>query len=83
MRLPDLTEHVEHFRQRVLADALQEATAAYWHRRAEAFEAALPRPGDYMGQASSEEYEARRMRVAEVASACRVRAAVSLGGGIE
>lgn len=83
MRLPDLTEHVDNFRRRVMADALQEATAAYWHRRAEAFDAALPRPGDYTGQASREEYEARRMRVAAIALACRERAALSLGGGIE
>lgn len=35
----DLAEHVEHFRARVLQDALAEATAAYWERRAETFEA--------------------------------------------
>lgn len=30
-------EYVEHFRHRVLQDALAEATAAYWMRRAEQF----------------------------------------------
>jgi hypothetical protein len=32
-----LVEDVEHFRRRVLQDALAEATSAYWHRRAEDF----------------------------------------------
>lgn len=35
----DLPEYVEHFRARVLQDALTEATAAYWLRRAEQFAA--------------------------------------------
>jgi hypothetical protein len=34
-----LVDHVEHFRWRVLQDALAEATAAYWERRAVAFDA--------------------------------------------
>ena len=32
-----VAEHVEHFRWRVLQDALAEATATYWERRAAAF----------------------------------------------
>jgi hypothetical protein len=32
-----LSEHVEHFQARVLQDALQEATASYWRRRAATF----------------------------------------------
>ncbi len=40
-RLPvdKLTVHIEHFRARVLQDALLEATANYWLRRAKTFEA--------------------------------------------
>lgn len=34
-----LDELVEHFRSRVLQDALNEATSAYWRRRAEDFAA--------------------------------------------
>jgi hypothetical protein len=34
-----LLDHLEQFRWRVLQDALQEATAAYWERRAETFAA--------------------------------------------
>lgn len=34
-----LGEYVEHFGRRVLQDALAEATASYWNRRARAFAA--------------------------------------------
>lgn len=34
-----LADYVEHFRARVLQDALAEATSSYWLRRAEAFDA--------------------------------------------
>ena len=83
MRGLDLTEHVEHFRARVLADALQEATRAYWHRRADALEAAMPRPGDFAGNATRAQLEAQRARLAAAALACRQRAELSLGGRIE
>lgn len=80
-RVPDLSQHVEHFRYRVLADALQEATAAYWQRRAETLEAALPRVGDFTGNATPEDLDERRMRLAAAALACRQRATLSLLGG--
>lgn len=35
----DLAVHIEHFRARVLQDALAEATTVYWLRRAKTFEA--------------------------------------------
>ena len=35
----DLAAHVEHFRARVLQDAIETATAAHWNRRAEQFAA--------------------------------------------
>jgi len=78
---PGLTEYVEHFRKRVVQDALAEATAIYWNARAERFEAALPRPGDFTGNATPEELEERRQRITECALACRHRATVSLIGG--
>lgn len=34
-----LVEHVDHFQHRVMQDALAEATAAYWRKRAADFEA--------------------------------------------
>jgi hypothetical protein len=38
VRLMDVLDHVEHFRARVVQDALAEATAGYWRRRAVTFE---------------------------------------------
>lgn len=74
MKLEDLGVHVEHFRYRVMQDALTEATAAYWRRRADLFAAALPRPDDYTGRATAAELEEQRLRVAEAVLACRQRA---------
>jgi len=75
----DLPEYVEHFRARVVQDALNEATASYWTRRAETFEAARHRPGiDYPGQASLDELRERWRDLTEIATACRNRATVSL-----
>lgn len=73
-----LREHVENFRRRVLQDALLEAEAAYWLRRAEAFEAARPRPGEYVGQATPLELAARDDRLVTTALACRRRAQLAL-----
>lgn len=78
MRRRDLDVHVEHFRARVLQDALNEATASYWLRRAEAFEAARPRIGDFHGQATPEHLRAKWDELTEIATACRNRAAVAL-----
>jgi hypothetical protein len=39
VKVTDLDAYVQHFRERVLQDALAEATAAYWLRRAAQFEA--------------------------------------------
>lgn len=51
MKLTDLPEHVDNFRRRVMADALQEATAAYWLRRAETFAAVGTAQCDEIAQA--------------------------------
>lgn len=61
--------------RRVLEDAYAEAAAAYWLRRAERFEAARPRSGDFVGQATAAELAALDARVAAAAQACRNRAA--------
>lgn len=51
MRLEDLSEYAEHFRQRTLQDLLQEATAGYWRRRAAAFDAVGNEECDEIAQA--------------------------------
>ena len=73
-----LAEQVEHFRHRVLADALKEATSIYWQRRATAFEAAMPKSTDFTGNTTEAEIVEQRDRLAETAAACRARASVSL-----
>lgn len=40
---------LDRFQRDVLLDSLQEATSAYWERRAEQLAEALPTPGDYPG----------------------------------
>ena len=42
MIFTDIADHVEHHRGRVLQDALAEATAHYWRRRAQTFRDATP-----------------------------------------
>ena len=51
MKITDLEEYVENFRRRVLQDALTEATAAYWTRRAAQFDAVGNKRCDEIAQA--------------------------------
>ena len=63
--------YLDQFTRRVIEDAMLQATAAYWRRRAADFEWARPRPGDFTGAASADELAARDRRLAETAEACR------------
>lgn len=67
---------VDHFRRRVLQDAYAEASAAYWRRRAQQFEAARPRVGDFPGQATAADLADQDARLAASAAACRHRASL-------
>ncbi len=62
---------IDHFRARILQDALTEATAQYWLRRAEQFEEAAPRLDEYRGTATRDELNDAWMRCHEAALACR------------
>lgn len=75
----NLADHISHFRARVLQDALTEATAAYFERRARQFEEAAPRPGEFSGRATRAELADRAARCLEVARACRQHAALLRG----
>lgn len=75
-----LEHHVDRIRARVLQDALSEATAAYWRRRAQWFRWAAPRPEDYTGQATPEELDARRQRLLGLAEQCERRAQLEKAG---
>lgn len=76
----DLAGHIEHFRGRVLQDALQEATAVYWERRAQTFEDAAPRPADFNGRATRAELAERAASCLGAARACRAHAGLLRGG---
>jgi hypothetical protein len=69
-----LAEYVDNFRRRVLQDALNEATASYWLRRAEDFERAKPRREKYRGQATDDDLRTAWQRCDQAAQACRARA---------
>ena len=74
----EVVEQVDQVARRIIIDALTEATAAYWHRRAEAFELAKPRLDDFHGQATHAELSAQWRRADETAKACRNRASLAL-----
>lgn len=68
-------DYSEQMRRRSVAEAIIGAMPATWLRRAEAFEWARPRPGEYTGQATAEEIAARDRRCRAAAVACRRHAA--------
>ncbi|WP_144009630.1 hypothetical protein [Enemella evansiae] len=59
---------------RGLIDTYQQATAAWWERRAEAFDWAAPRPGDFTGRATPEQVARRADHCREAARLCRAHA---------
>lgn len=78
-RARTVAEYVANFQRRILQDALAEATAAYWLRRAADTEAARARPGDYVpAHVTREERQARWDRLTALAQAYRNRATFAL-----
>jgi hypothetical protein len=70
---------IDHFRARILQDALTEATAQYWTHRAYQFQQAAPRLGEYHGNASREELNEAWTRCHATAAACRRHAELISG----
>jgi len=60
--------------RRVAQDALNEAAAATWWRKAEAYEWARPKPTDFNGNATPAELAERDRKLAAQAAACRHKA---------
>jgi hypothetical protein len=60
----------DHFRARILQDALTEATAQYWIHRAYQFQQAAPRPDEFRGNATAEELRQRWRNCKDTAQAC-------------
>jgi len=69
-RVQEPTDYLEHFGRRVLLDALNEASATYWRRRAEALRAARHREGDYLPDGRLEAARTRWRELTEAARAC-------------
>lgn len=65
-----MTVDLDHFRQRVVQDALNTATAEFWRRRADDLRNGLTRPGDFTGRATTEEIAARNATILEDAARC-------------
>lgn len=72
-----MLDAVEHFRARVLQDALADALAATWRRRAAQMEDARPRAGDFKGKARRDDTAQRWLRLTQAAKLCRHRADIS------
>ena len=66
--------YAEHFARRVLLDAINEATADYWRRRAEALRGARHRVGDYLPPGRLQAARARWAELTAIADACEAKA---------
>ena len=67
--------YLERFGRRVLQDALSEASAAYWRRRANDLRAARHRAGDFLPPGRLEAARTRWRELTEAARACENKAA--------
>jgi hypothetical protein len=65
---------LDHFRFRMIQDAMNEATEGYWRRRADQLEDSIPRAGDFHGRATYADLAARAIRLQQTVHACRNRA---------
>ena len=77
-----LGQTLDRWARRLLTDCLNEATRSYWLKRAESFERAKPRVGDFHGASTREELSERWRRADEIARACRMRASIAPLEGI-
>lgn len=68
---------LDNFARRVIQDAMTEGLRSTWERRADEFEAARPKRGDFHGDASRADLLERDRRCAEIAQACRNRASIA------
>lgn len=73
-RLLARVDVAEAVRVRVAEEALSDALACTWRRRAELLEWARPRPGDFTGSASPAQLAERDRRLAAQAEASRAKA---------
>lgn len=72
--------YVLHFQARVMSDALAEASAGYWRRRADHLRSCLSRPGDFHGSATPQQIAARDARLRADIARCLTHAKVLAEG---
>jgi hypothetical protein len=70
---------VDHFRARMLQDALTEATAQYWVHRAYQFQQAAPRLGEFHGNATRNQLNEAWTRCHATTQACLQHADLIFG----
>lgn len=75
--------YLDRFVSDLLTDAMNNASAAHWRQRAQEFEDARPRVGDYPGRATPAQRRARDARLAEIAEACRNHASILDGTWVQ
>lgn len=73
LSVPDQA-YLEQFQKRLLLDAMLEATADYWMRRAGQIEQALFREGDFPGQTTPEQRAEHNARIRVLSLNCRRKA---------
>lgn len=81
--LGQLESYLAHFQWRVLQDALAQATADHWDRRATDLEHARPRRGDYHGQATPRDRALKHRQLTDAATACRNKATLLRDTGLD
>lgn len=69
--LLDRVDVAESIRRRAVQEALSGALAQTWERRADTFQWAAPRAGDFNGDATPDELGERSRRCEATAAACR------------
>lgn len=74
-RLLDFLDLLNWTALRLLQDALLDGDVHYWRRRAQQFEDARRKPGEYLGRTTPEERDLRDRALVETAEACRAKAA--------
>lgn len=70
----EVVDELTRFSVRLIQDAIATAAPWFWLRRAQTFEDARPRSGDYIGQATAADLAERDARLAGSAEVCRLHA---------
>jgi hypothetical protein len=69
--------YLDHFVMRLLTEAIEQQTRAFWLKRAQDFLDARPRAGEYHGKKTPEQLREAWRRLTQIANACRARAQVA------